>query len=177
MSNSYVLWTQTATLVIDSQSSTAEGANLAQFLQNLTTPQPLTVYVTHGHPDHFFGLAALASVFPSLTIYVADPQIKADIISTAKTNPGATPDVVSFDYADQVQVYRASTLNVVDVPLEIRVGFVDTEADIESVIADPASSRLFTGDVMYWQAHMYVDIPSSAPLAPASTSEEGVRRE
>src|ERR1700724_2385842 len=54
-------------LVIDPQFSLIEAHRLAAEIlesrKNLTT-----IYVTHPHPDHFFGLAVLKQAFPSAKI-------------------------------------------------------------------------------------------------------------
>jgi glyoxylase-like metal-dependent hydrolase (beta-lactamase superfamily II) len=67
-------------LVIDPQFSLSEAHRLAAEIleskKNLTT-----IYITHPHPDHFFGLAVLKQAFPSARI-VALPAT-ANAIKTA----------------------------------------------------------------------------------------------
>jgi len=63
-------------LVIDPQFSLIEAHRLAAEIiesrKNLTT-----IYVTHPHPDHFFGLAVLKQAFPSARIVALPATAKA----------------------------------------------------------------------------------------------------
>ncbi|HYV64253.1 MAG TPA: MBL fold metallo-hydrolase, partial [Bryobacteraceae bacterium] len=63
-------------LVIDPQFSLSEAHRLAAEIleskKNLTT-----IYVTHPHPDHFFGLAVLHQAFPSAKIVALPATINA----------------------------------------------------------------------------------------------------
>jgi len=65
--NSTMISGQRDMIVIDPQFSLSEAHRLAAEIleskKNLTT-----IYVTHAHPDHFFGLAVLKQAFPSARI-------------------------------------------------------------------------------------------------------------
>jgi glyoxylase-like metal-dependent hydrolase (beta-lactamase superfamily II) len=68
-------------ILIDAQFSLADAhrliANILESKKTLTT-----VYITHSHPDHFFGLAAIKAAFPGAKL-VATPGALAEIKKTA----------------------------------------------------------------------------------------------
>jgi glyoxylase-like metal-dependent hydrolase (beta-lactamase superfamily II) len=66
--------------LVDALTTTAEAEALASWIalhdKNLTT-----IYITHGHPDHFFGLSVLLEHFPSAKA-IATPGTKEVIAQT-----------------------------------------------------------------------------------------------
>lgn len=74
--NSTMISGQKDMIVIDPQFSLSEAHRLAAEIleskKNLTT-----VYVTHPHPDHFFGLAVLREAFPSAKIVALPATVSA----------------------------------------------------------------------------------------------------
>jgi len=60
-------------LVIDSQFLLSEARRLAARIRS-TGKTVTTIYTTHAHPDHFFGVAVLKQEFPGAR-YVALPQV------------------------------------------------------------------------------------------------------
>src|SRR5688572_17109520 len=64
-------------LLIDAAFTLADGKKLAELVR--TSGKALgTIYVTHGHPDHYFGAVALKEAFPNVKL-VALPSTVADI--------------------------------------------------------------------------------------------------
>jgi glyoxylase-like metal-dependent hydrolase (beta-lactamase superfamily II) len=68
-------------VLVDAQFTRSEARRLAEWVKasgkNLTT-----VYVTHDHPDHYFGLDTLAREFPSARLVTA-PEVLSAIQATA----------------------------------------------------------------------------------------------
>ncbi len=64
-------------IVIDSQFSLSEAHRLAAEIleskKNLTT-----IYITHPHPDHFFGLAVLKQAFPNARVVALPATAEAE---------------------------------------------------------------------------------------------------
>src|SRR5215468_3434626 len=67
-------------ILIDGQFSLADAHRLvAQILESKKTLT--TVYITHGHPDHYFGLLAIKQAFPKAK-FVTHPAAAAEIQKT-----------------------------------------------------------------------------------------------
>src|SRR4029079_7127353 len=79
-------------LVIDPQFSLSEAHRLAAEILE-SKKNLVTIYVTHPHPDHLFGLAVLHQAFPSARI-VALPAT----VSAAKTGWPARQKVLVDTY-------------------------------------------------------------------------------
>ena len=50
-----------------------------QILQSIKGKKLKTIFITHGHPDHFLGLASILKEHPETIVYVATREIKNDI--------------------------------------------------------------------------------------------------
>jgi glyoxylase-like metal-dependent hydrolase (beta-lactamase superfamily II) len=74
--NSTMVWGEKDMLVIDPQFTLSEAHRLAAEI--LESKKNLAViYVTHPHPDHLFGLAALKQAFPSAKIVALPATVNA----------------------------------------------------------------------------------------------------
>jgi glyoxylase-like metal-dependent hydrolase (beta-lactamase superfamily II) len=78
--NSHVISGPTESLMIDSQFLLADAAAMAALIKQHCAPLK-QIFVTHAHPDHYFGLQAVLDVFPDATI-VATAAVIADIVAT-----------------------------------------------------------------------------------------------
>jgi glyoxylase-like metal-dependent hydrolase (beta-lactamase superfamily II) len=65
--NSTVVYGATDAILIDTQFLTNEARDLASLIRE-TNRNLTAVYITHGHPDHYFGLAVIKPAFPSAKI-------------------------------------------------------------------------------------------------------------
>jgi len=115
------------------------------------------IYVTHGHPDHFFGLKILQDRFPNMQA-LATPQVVAKMglqITPEKLDdrrkqfPGL-PDVISI----------ANPLEGNEIDLEgnklvvVKVGHTDT--DDTTCLHVPSIGLVVAGDVVYNGIHPFL---------------------
>ena len=78
--NSTLVAGEKEAVLIDAQFTLADAHRLiATVLESKKTLT--TVYVTHGHPDHYFGLVAIKQAFPKAKL-VAHPAAVAEIKKT-----------------------------------------------------------------------------------------------
>jgi glyoxylase-like metal-dependent hydrolase (beta-lactamase superfamily II) len=122
--------------------------------KNLTT-----IYVTHGHGDHFFGIGALLDRFPNARA-VATP----DVVKLMRQQ--ASPEVVANFWnplfpgqiPDRLVIAEELKRNVIDLEghdlLVVEVGHTDT--DHTTCLHVPSVGLVVAGDVAYNDVHLYL---------------------
>jgi glyoxylase-like metal-dependent hydrolase (beta-lactamase superfamily II) len=122
--------------------------------KNLTT-----IYVTHGHGDHFFGIGALLDRFPNARA-VATPdvvklmrqQASPDVVANfwSARFPGQIPDrlVIADELEGNVIELEGHDLVVVEVG--------HTDNDYTTCLHAPSVGLVVAGDVAYNDVHLYL---------------------
>jgi glyoxylase-like metal-dependent hydrolase (beta-lactamase superfamily II) len=122
--------------------------------KNLTT-----IYVTHGHGDHFFGIGALLNRFPNARA-VATP----DVVKLMRQQ--ASPDVLANFWnplfpgqiPDRLVIAEELKRNVIDLEghnlVVVEVGHTDT--DYKTCLHVPSIGLVVAGDAAYNGVHLYL---------------------
>lgn len=147
----------TEAVLIDSQFIKSDAKQVVSMIQK-SGRRLKTVFVTHGHPDHYFGIETLRAAFPDAR-YVATAETIADIKATGSGKLGYWKGV----YADEMpaavpqvdQVNANSDLNV-DGETLILKQIAPGESEHASVIIAPSLKAAFTGDMLYDQVHLWL---------------------
>ncbi len=72
--NSTLVYGDKDAILIDTQFLSNEAQDLVELIKE-TNRNLTTVYITHGHPDHYFGLAVIKPAFPNAKIVAAPTTI------------------------------------------------------------------------------------------------------
>jgi len=122
--------------------------------KNLTT-----IYVTHGHGDHFFGLAALLDRFPNARA-VATPDVVKVMRKQASREYVATFWKPRYPTQIPERLVTAEELkgNVIDLEghelVAVEVGHTDT--DHTTCLHVPSVDLVVAGDAAYNDVHLYL---------------------
>jgi glyoxylase-like metal-dependent hydrolase (beta-lactamase superfamily II) len=144
-------------LLVDTFLSDAQTAELADWIA-ATGRRLSTIYITHAHPDHFFGLKLLRDRFPS-TRAVALPQVvesmhralAPDSVENWKRRfPGQIPDrLVPADALDD-ETFSLEGCAIV----AMEIGHTDT--DHTTCLHVPSIGLVVAGDAIYNGTHPYL---------------------
>lgn len=154
--NSTLVAGEKEAILVDGQFTLADAHRLvAMILESKKTLT--TVYVTHGHPDHYFGLAVIQQAFPKAKL-VALPGAAAQIGKTAKAKvaqwgpmyganlttkpvlPAASPKLTSFTLEGQT--------------IEIH-GPAQGDDEGNSYLWIPSTKTVIAGDIVYRGVHVW----------------------
>lgn len=143
-------------VLIDPLTTVSEATALAEWValhrRNLTT-----VYVTHGHPDHFFGLSVILDRFPDAKaiatpntvdlIGKADPEVTRYL---TRMFAGQLPTRIALPepYADDTFTLEGDEIRIIE------QGRTDTLHNTSLHV--PSIDLVVGGDVLYNQCHMFV---------------------
>jgi glyoxylase-like metal-dependent hydrolase (beta-lactamase superfamily II) len=117
--------------------------------KNLTT-----VYITHFHPDHYFGLEILKQAFPKAK-FVAKAETVADIKKTSKDKVKQWKPMYGDNLADKPvipDVVKGNTLTLEGEALEL-VGPVQGDSKNNSYVWIPSLHAVICGDIVYSGIH------------------------
>ncbi|MCW2649170.1 MAG: hypothetical protein JWR32_146 [Mycobacterium sp.] len=144
--------------LVDTLTTVAEATALADWValhhRNLTT-----IYITHGHFDHFFGLSVLLNRFPDARA-IATPksvQLMHQQLEPATLDhvfrrrwPGQLPaqPPMAEPYEDDTFTLEGHELHIIE---QGRTDTVDTTS-----LHVPCIDLVVGGDVLYNQCHMFV---------------------
>jgi glyoxylase-like metal-dependent hydrolase (beta-lactamase superfamily II) len=153
-----LIFGQRDAVLVDAFLTTEQAAALVEWVaasgKNLTT-----IYVTHGHGDHFFGIGALLNRFPKARA-VATP----DVVESMRRQ--ASQEFVSNFwealYPGQIPEHRviAEELKGNGIQLEgrdllvVEVGHTDTEHT--TCLHVPSTDLVVAGDAAYNDVHLYL---------------------
>jgi len=122
--------------------------------KNLTT-----IYVTHGHGDHFFGIGALLDRFPNARAVAAPDVVKL-------MRQQASPDVLANFWnplfprqiPDRLVMAEELKRNVIDLEgrdlIVVELGHTDT--DYTTCLHVPSVGLVIAGDAAYNDVHLYL---------------------
>jgi len=144
-------------LLVDTFLSDAQSAELADWIAD-TGKRLSTIYITHGHPDHFFGLKLLRDRFPSARA-LALPQVvetmqralaPGSVENWKRRFPGQIPDrLTSAETLDDGTLsLEGNAINAVD------IGHTDT--DHTTCLHVPSIGLVVAGDAIYNGTHLYL---------------------
>jgi glyoxylase-like metal-dependent hydrolase (beta-lactamase superfamily II) len=143
-------------VLVDSLTTVPEATALADWValhhRNLTT-----IYVTHGHFDHYFGLSVLLSRFPQAraiatpkTVQLMKESLPRSLAIAQRCWPGQVPQAITVPepYGDGSFALEEHELHIIE---QGHSDAVDTTSlyvpDVDLVVA---------GDVLYNECHMFV---------------------
>ncbi len=143
-------------ILIDSQFTLSEAHRLAAMV--LESRKNLkTIFITHAHPDHFFGLEVLKAQFPNAEIVttaavleelkVLAPQKLAQwkpIIGANLTSAPITPKVFAGDHLE----IEGERLELIALPAG--------ESEAASVVWIPSVKTAIVGDLAYNNVHVWL---------------------
>jgi glyoxylase-like metal-dependent hydrolase (beta-lactamase superfamily II) len=152
---STLVYGESDAVLVDALGTVAEAEALARWIalhhRNLTT-----IYITHGHFDHFSGVSVLLQHFPEARA-IATPKAVELMRKQSqmmplfrKRWPGQLPAkiVIAEPYEDKVFTLEGHELHIIE---QGRTDAVDSTS-----VHVPAIDLVVAGDVLYNQCHMYV---------------------
>jgi glyoxylase-like metal-dependent hydrolase (beta-lactamase superfamily II) len=154
------------TVLIDGQMTVSDAEKVVEVIKE-SRKTLTTIYVTHSHPDHYFGLNVLAKAFPKAKLVALPATVK-------KINETWEAKVKTWkpQYNDAIpskplipQVLTGNTLPLEGEKLEITGPVQGDEAE-NSFIWVPALKAVVTGDIVYNGVYVW-----TAETTPATRIE------
>jgi glyoxylase-like metal-dependent hydrolase (beta-lactamase superfamily II) len=144
-------------LLVDTFLSPEQTAQLADWI-TASRKRLSTIYITHGHPDHFFGLKLLRDRFPEARAIATPAVVKAmqaalrpeSLENWRRRFPGLIPE--SFAIADSLdrEIFDLEGNDVIAVD----IGHTDT--DHTTCLHVPSIGLVVAGDAIYNGTHPYM---------------------
>lgn len=167
--NSYVFSNGKSLMVMDVLRSTVDAKELAKFLKAKTLP--LThILITHGHPDHYIGMAYLKKEFPVVEIIVSNPETKQDIIGFSRwmesvgwldgepdLKPKSDKNPEGFDYENHIRVWDKELFTLEGGgTLVLKNDYHPAEAEHLTTVYSKDLNAFFSSDFCYNGVHLWL---------------------
>jgi glyoxylase-like metal-dependent hydrolase (beta-lactamase superfamily II) len=171
--NSFVFSNGKSLVVLDTQRKTWEAKKLGDLIR--AKHLPLTyILISHGHTDHFTGMAWLHEQFPQARIVVANEAIRRDIKNYAiymdtggqtgaepalepALRPKSPENPSGFDYENSIHVLAGNTLTLNGGgTLELTTDYPPAEAPHMTTVYSRELNALFLADFGYNRVHLWL---------------------
>jgi glyoxylase-like metal-dependent hydrolase (beta-lactamase superfamily II) len=155
--NSWLLETGTEVALVDAQLVMPEAAKVVELLR-ATGKKLAWVWISHGHPDHYAGLEAIAAAFPGVPLY-ARPATVDDGPAIMKQFEAPLQKFFPGEMATgpvALTAYTQPTLKVGDVEVQI-VDLQGGEHASTTMLVIPSQRVALTGDLVYNRVHPWLN--------------------
>lgn len=154
--NSHLLVGNKEAVLVDAQFTRSEAKKVVEMI--LGTGKKLTkVFVTHGHPDHYFGFEVIQKAFPEAKL-VSKAEVIADIKATAQGKLDYWKPIYKDDLTDKAIIpeeLAANELTIDGVKVEIKA-LGEGESEHAYVLNIPSLRAVVAGDAIYNQVHLWL---------------------
>jgi glyoxylase-like metal-dependent hydrolase (beta-lactamase superfamily II) len=153
-----LIYGETDAVLVDAFMTAAQANALADWVaskgKNLTT-----IYITHGHGDHWFGAGTLLERFPNARVVATPNTIK---VMQGNASPEALNAVWKAGFPNQIpdKLVIAEPLTGQTIDLEgnelavVELGHTDT--DLTTCLNVPSIGLVVAGDAAYNDVHLYL---------------------
>jgi glyoxylase-like metal-dependent hydrolase (beta-lactamase superfamily II) len=154
--NSHLILGEKEAILVDAQFTRSEARKVADMIRR-SGRELRQIFITHGHPDHYFGLETLLKEFPRAEA-ITTPEVLADIRATAQGKLSYWKPMYKNDLPDKLVLPNST--NATSLTLDgqtiaiIKVG--PGESEHLAMLFLPASGALISGDLAYHQVHLWV---------------------
>jgi glyoxylase-like metal-dependent hydrolase (beta-lactamase superfamily II) len=147
---------ESSAILVDAQFTLSEGAKVAEWIAG-TGKQLQAIYITHAHPDHYFGVVSVLERFPGTPVYTKAVVREHMLAHAAKDleewKPAygdELPDEPVFPEMLEADFLTLEGHRIDIMPLE--------QADMEDVTAVhiPGIDTVITGDLTYRGMHAWL---------------------
>jgi len=145
-------------VLVDAYMSVKQANALADWVaskrKNLTT-----IYITHGHGDHWFGIGTLLERFPNAKAVATPGTVN---VMRANASPEAMARVWKPGFGDEIptKIVMAEALATRSIDLEgnelIPVELGHTDTDLTTCLHVPSIGLVVAGDAAYNDVHLYL---------------------
>jgi glyoxylase-like metal-dependent hydrolase (beta-lactamase superfamily II) len=171
--NSFIFSNGHSLVVLDTQRKTAEARELADIIRSKHLPLTY-ILISHGHTDHFTGMAWLHHEFPAARIVVANEATKRDIKAYAiymdsggqtgaepaldpALEPKTAANPTGFDYEHDIEVLPSPSLTLDGGgTLELTTDYPPAEAPHMTTVYSRDLNALFLADFGYNKVHLWM---------------------
>jgi glyoxylase-like metal-dependent hydrolase (beta-lactamase superfamily II) len=153
-----LLWGEYDAVLVDTFLSDAHNEELADWIESKGR-KLRTIYLTHAHPDHFFGLTLLLKRFPEARA-IARPNVVAamrvasspEIVANnwSRRFPGQIPERLTI-----AQKIDASSFELEGHDLRV-IDTGHTDTDDTTAVYIPSLGLVIAGDAIYNETHPYL---------------------
>jgi glyoxylase-like metal-dependent hydrolase (beta-lactamase superfamily II) len=146
----------TEAILIDAQFVLSDAKKLAEMVQ-ASGKRLTTIYITHAHPDHFFGLPVLQALFPQARI-ITSPEVLVHMQEMVQGKVAQWKPILGDDLTDEPILPTAYDSDTIELEAEtlrlIHIGQGDM-AD-NTVVQIPSLQALIVGDMAYNGTHVWL---------------------
>lgn len=136
-------------LLIDAQFLNSDAERLVDMVK-ASGKALKAVYITHAHPDHYFGLPVVRAAFPEVKV-LAHPVVAEEMAARFQGKHDQWKPVFGADLADTrvgATPYEAATLELEGQTIEL-LGLVSGDIEHTTVVVIPSAHAVVAGDVSY----------------------------
>jgi glyoxylase-like metal-dependent hydrolase (beta-lactamase superfamily II) len=161
-------------VLVDAQLTRSEAhrvvARVLESRRELTT-----VYITHAHPDHYFGLEVIKQAFPKAKILAA-PVVVTEMKQTAGGKEKAYRPIYGANLGKPVfpTAYRKNTIELDGQTIEL-IPLEPGESAAAVLVHVPAAKTVIAGDVVFDHVHPWMAETDAARRAGWLKNLEKIR--
>jgi glyoxylase-like metal-dependent hydrolase (beta-lactamase superfamily II) len=150
----------TEALLTDPLLTKQQGTDLAIWIKSVIPNKTLTtIFITHGHPDHYLGLSTLLPHFPSARV-VATSKVHAQIQKSL--DPASLNAFWHPLYPDQLSApsspfHALEAANIITLDGHVLTAYDagNTDTSDTSFLHIPSLSMVVAGDIVYNSVHQW----------------------
>jgi len=147
---------QKAAILVDAQFSRTDADAVIKMIRS-SGKSLSSIFITHGHPDHYFGLEAITAAFPQARV-LARPSVVSEIRKTSEERLKYWKPLYKDEMPNRIIIPKAHRSNLLMLE-DQRIDVIDLkkmESRSASVLYIPSMRVLISGDLVYNQVHLWL---------------------